>query len=94
MLGPSAYDRWVTREPEDDFTPWVEAVYDAFSEKFYCQVIDVPLDMRSRFSDSEIENRWLNKLFKNDTDPKTAARIIERVHRLFIKTVFKPRKKR
>ena len=49
-------DRYLTSEPEDDYTPYVEAVIDAYSEEFY-QKID-----GTKFEDSDIENKWLEKL--------------------------------
>jgi len=63
-------DRYLTTEPEDNFTPWVEKVVEAFSEEFY------------EANEDWIEepdglcNNWLNQLFGED--PEVAARLIEK----------------
>lgn len=82
-------DRYLTTEPEDNFTPWVEKVFDNYTPKFWTEVYDVPVKTKNRFEDSEHETKWLNKLFNKETDPILAAKIIERAYKMFINYPFK-----
>ena len=52
-------DRYITSEPEDNFTPWVEMVFNEFSDEFYKEAYED----RTDFENSKAENDWLNKLY-------------------------------
>lgn len=77
MIDKAALDRYITAEPDDIYSTWVEFVFDSISGEFY--------NMWYYFLDaSDVCNRWLRKLFNKDTDPEIAAEIIERAHKLYI----------
>lgn len=98
-----ALDRWITREPEDNFTPWVEQVMNHFTDEFYKEAYED----RDDFEDSDLENKWLNKLFDRqqyedyedfetgttkiygDITPEKAAQIIMRAYNIFVKNTNK-----
>lgn len=72
-------DRYLTSEPEDNFTPFCEQVDEAFSDEFYEKN-----ESWISFQDG-LCNKWLNKLYKTgDGDAEKAARIIERAYKLYI----------
>ena len=93
----NSIDRYITSEPEDNYTPWVECVLDALSPEFWNEFYE----QRTDFEDGEIELRWLDKLFSKreveDVDcndlvlkmfnegntPQHAAKVIERAARLY-----------
>ena len=52
-------DNYITREPEDNFTPWVEMVLNEVSDEFYKEAYED----RTDFENSKAENDWLNKLY-------------------------------
>ena len=66
----ASLDRYLTSEPPDDFTPWVEHVLDNYT-----------INMNTEFEDSEIENKWLNYLYDKEYSPKEAARLIEKTYK-------------
>lgn len=88
-------DRYLTSEPQDDFSPWVELVINNFSDEFYKEAYED----RTDWEDSELENKWLNKLYNLqvfvDVDdkgrlyetgrhtPESTAKLIERAFRIY-----------
>jgi hypothetical protein len=77
-------DRYLTTEPEDSFTPYIEGVIDAFSDSFYERVYETNLLIGVGFPYSKLENKWLEKVFNKGLDPKLGAKIIERAYTFFI----------
>jgi hypothetical protein len=77
-------DRYLTTEPEDSFTPYADAVIDAFSDSFYERVYETNLLIGVGFPNSNLENKWLEKVFNKGLDPKLGAKIIERAYTFFI----------
>jgi len=94
-------DRYLTSEPEDFYTPYVEAVINAYSDEFFVLIEE------SKFEDSELENKWLQKLHRKleqedfdinedgDLVPVTSgylkiddiAKIIERAYNIYCKNL-------
>lgn len=68
------FDRWLTTEPSDNFDNWCDQTIDAVSNDFY-----------ETFDDWLIADGlgWFEKLFKKGHEPKLAAKIIERTHKLY-----------
>lgn len=52
-------DAWITREPEDNLTPWIEQVMDYYSDEFYKNAYED----RKDFESCDLETKWFNKLF-------------------------------
>lgn len=88
-------DRYLTSEPEDNWTPFVEEVYENYSDEFWKEAYEDNDD----FEGSETEDRWLMKLAERVPDemyedlnnlkysplsPKQVATRIERAYRIFI----------
>jgi hypothetical protein len=72
-------DEYITNIPIDDFTPYYEEVYESFSNKFYFNVYE----NSNKFENSELENKWLFKLFNKEIEPYKASNIIERAYKLY-----------
>lgn len=72
-------DKYLTTEPVDDFTPYCEEVYDCFSDEFYLEVYE----KNSKFENSDLENKWLNKLFNKEVKPYKASKIIEKAYKSY-----------
>ena len=64
-------ERYLTTEPEDIFSPWVEQVVDALSDSFYEANEEWVNEPSGKF------NKWCNKLFDFDLTPENAAEIVE-----------------
>lgn len=79
----------LTTSPTYNLTVFTDAVYDCYTPNFWRGVYEVPVTMRNRFPDSDIEQRWLNKLFAKDIEPDVCSKIIERAHKMFVKTSLK-----
>lgn len=73
-------DRYLTTEPEDNYTPWIEEVYNNVSEQFIQQI------EKDDFIDSRIEDMWLNYLYDKGYSPKQAGSLIEKAYQLKLKT--------
>lgn len=76
-------DRYLTTEPEDRFTPWVEDVYNAYGEDFYKMAYGDSDKAIPHFEDSTVENGWLNKLYDKGYSPEQAAKVIERAYSMY-----------
>lgn len=63
-------DRWLTTEPEDDYTPFWEGVVESFTESFY--------NVHEDFIHSCVCDGLIEKLYDKGRDIQTTARIIER----------------
>lgn len=74
MIDKVALDRYLTTEPDDDFTPWCEYVANYYSHKFI-----------EEFDKYELENKWLNYLFDKSYEPQEASLLIEKTYYRFIK---------
>lgn len=74
-------DKYLTKEPEDDFTPFCEKLYEFFDSEFYEEISKEP----NSFEDSKTANKWLNKLFDESFDPEQGAIIFKRAYRMFVK---------
>ncbi len=73
----ASLDRYLTTEPEDDFTPYVEAICNYVPEEFYNQ-------HESWFDEYDGEcNRLLSLCFSEGIEPKQAARFIETIYQIF-----------
>ena len=71
-------DRYLTSgPPEDGYDRWVEECVDAFDFDFY-EANDDWIDIYPGQC-----SEWMDKLFKKGVDPKQAALIIERAHKLY-----------
>ena len=77
-------DGYLTAEPEDAFTPYCEMVYEAFSDSFYERVYETNLLVGIGFPNSNLETKWLEKVFRKGLEPKLGAKIIERAYTFFI----------
>lgn len=76
-------DRYLTSGPDDDgFDNWCEAVIESISDEFY----EKNEDWINKYG--EVSNEWFNKIFKRKDylTPKESAKLIERAHRLYIKS--------
>lgn len=71
-------DRYLTTEPVDNFTPYVEQIVDKFSDDFYYENQNWLDEYTGQF------NKWCNRIFdRKDWSPEQAAKIIERTKRLY-----------
>ncbi len=86
----SNIDNYITKEPDSSFDEWIEAVADNYAQP--CLDDDI-------FFESELELKWMQKLFKRtpqpDVDeknnyiitgnmsPETAAKIICRAYNIY-----------
>jgi hypothetical protein len=99
-----ALDRYLTSEPQDDFTPWVEQVFENYSDEFY----DEAYEKRDDWENSTLETSWLERLHSRamyeeynlegakevygTMTTELAAKIIERAYRFFKLKNYKFRK--
>jgi hypothetical protein len=67
--------RYLTTPPESN-DEYFELIYNNYSEEFL-----------EDFEDSELENKWINKLCEKDIDPVDGAKIIERAYRLYTSNI-------
>ncbi len=86
-------DKYLTTEPEDNFTPWCEEVTDNFTQEFFDKNEDWIKD------GSGLCSKWMNKLFdraqseywddniESPMTPKMAAKIIEGAFNIYLKTI-------
>jgi len=77
-------DRYLTSEPEDNFTPFVEAIYNEISDVTYTE------HWATCFEQSPLESKWLEKLFTNDRSEKTPAEcaaLITRAYKMYFKYI-------
>jgi hypothetical protein len=70
-------DRWITKEPDDDFPQWTEEVWNCLTDDFY--------NVNSRWLDEYDGqyNKWLNLLYNKGKEPKESASIIEKAHKFY-----------
>lgn len=74
-------DRYLTSEPEDNFTPWVEAIANAMPEASYTEHYAMCFDQ------SPLESKWLEKLYKTDKTPEECAALILRAYNIYFKHI-------
>lgn len=64
------FDSYITNEPHDYFTPWIEEVYNHLDPEL-CERMD-----QDGFTDSDTENFWLNELHIQKTETKLASQVL------------------
>jgi len=64
------FDAYITKEPEDNFTPWIESLYDQMDEKITTEMDDLG------FNETTTENNWLNDLFDQGMEPEQATPVM------------------
>ena len=70
-------DKYLTQEPYNYlFDNWCEKVIDLFDNDFYDQNEDWIIE-------SDLCNKWMNKVFDKGTEPKQAVLIIQRTFKLY-----------
>ena len=74
-------DTYMPQNPPDDgFDRWCDLVIcNEISDSFF-------EENDSWLADDEVCNHWLNKLFRKGVDHVYAAKLIERAHKLYIKS--------
>jgi len=71
-------DRYLTSgPPEDALDSWCEACIEAFEDEFYSRNEEWIQEYPNQCS------AWMDKLFNKGRNPKEAALIIQRAHRLY-----------
>jgi len=73
----TALDRYLTSEPDNGFTDYCEAVTEAFTDEFFDKNETWIID------ETEQIDKWLDKLFYKEIEPKQAAKIIERAFNFY-----------
>ena len=80
MSWKQSLDRYLTSEPEDYFTPYCDEIIEKYiSDDFYKNYYEDSVLMNS-----DIEDRWLSKLFRKGYTPEEAAKIFERAFILHV----------
>lgn len=80
MNWKQSLDRYLTSEPEDNYTPYCEQVLgNEISNEFHKAHEDW------LFQDGGLCDEWLWKLYDKGIEPSRAAAIIERAHRMYVK---------
>jgi hypothetical protein len=74
-------DRYLTSEPQDDFSPYFDEVTESMSNSFFEKNEDWIIGYKT----SDQCEKWVYKLYRKDYKPKKVAAIIERAHQLYIK---------
>lgn len=70
-------DKWLTTPPDDGFDNWCEDVLNYIDDEFYNQNEDWLID-------SNLCNKWLNKLFDSGKSYKQASSIIKRAFKIIV----------
>jgi hypothetical protein len=76
MNWKTSLDKYLTTPPEDNFDNWGESVTSEFTDEFFDE-------NELWIFESELCNKWLNKLFRKDYSPKRTAEIIQRAKTLY-----------
>jgi hypothetical protein len=70
------FDQWLTTNPNDQDDSFFEAVTELYTDAFFEA-------QEGKFIDSDKETDIINKCISKDYSPKTTAKIIQRLHKLY-----------
>lgn len=70
------FDKWLTTNPFDENDGYFEAITDAYTDEFYDK-------QEGKFILSDKETDIINKCAAKEYPPEYAAKIIERLHKLY-----------
>ena len=80
MEWKQSLDKYLTTEPDDGFSDWVEELIDKHITEYFYKENEEWLD-----EPNGLCNIWLNKLFNKGFEPIKAAEILERAYNLHFK---------